>query len=90
MKDSIIVKVSDLRSVIQDIRRKDCDLVSLTINEADESDGEVIPACISFSGCRISSTDEWIEFEQEVEAVPNESALEEKMYTGIFMSDNLI
>ena len=89
MKDSIIVRVSELRSKLQDIRRSGCELVSITINEADEFDGDVIPAHISFSGCREYNPDEWFDFE-EVEAVPNESELNERLCMGIHMSSNLL
>lgn len=89
MKDSIIVKVSELRSMLQDIRRSGCELVSLTINEADEFDGDTIPPCISFSACKEYSPDEWIDFDV-VEAVPNESELTEKSLTAMHMSSNLL
>lgn len=89
MKDSITVKVSELRSMIQDIRRSGCDLVSLTIHESDEFDGDIIPPSISFSACRSSSPDVWIDFE-EVEAVPNESELDESSITAVHMSSNLL
>lgn len=88
MKDTIIIKVSELRSLVQDIRRSGCDVVSLTINEADKFDDEVIPPSISFSACKEVSPDEWIDFE-EIEAVSNESELNEKSLTAMHMSSNL-
>ena len=88
MKNSIIVKVSDLRSMIQDIRRSGCDIVSLTINDTDNFDGDIIPPSISLSACR-NSSDVWIDFE-EIEAIPNESELEKESLTAVHMSSNLL
>lgn len=88
MKDSIIVNVSELRSMIQDIRRSGCELVSVSINEAEEFNGDVIPASISFSACKSYSPDEWIDFE-DVEAVPNEVELSKKASDAMHMSSNL-
>ena len=89
MKDSIIVKVSELRSIIQDIRRSGCDLVALTINESDEYNGETLPPFISFSACKSFSPDEWVDFE-EVEAVPNDDELYEKSFYATHISSNLL
>lgn len=89
MKDSIIIKVSDLRSLVQDIRRSGCNVVSLTINEADKFDDDVIPPCISFTACNENSPDEWFDFE-EIDAVSNESELNEKADTAVHMSSNLL
>lgn len=89
MKDTIIVNVSELRSLVQDIRHSGCDVVSLTINEADKFDDDVIPAHISFSACKESSPDKWIHFD-DIDAVPNESELKEKSITAIHMSSNLL
>jgi len=89
MKDSIIVKVSELRSAIQDIRRSGCDIVSLTIYEQDDSDEDVLPARISLSACKAYEPDQWADFD-DVDSVPNEAELQEKFDTGIHMSDNLL
>ena len=48
MKDSIIVRVSELRSIIQDIRRSGSELVCLSINEGDDE----LPPFLSFSACK--------------------------------------
>lgn len=89
MRNSIIVKVTELRSMMQDIRRSDCDAVRLTINDADEFDGDELPPSISLSACRMSSPEKWIDFD-EIEAVPNESELKEQSFTAIHMSSNLL
>ena len=89
MKDSIIVKVSDLRSTIQDVRRSGCDVVSLSFLEPDEFDGEIIPASLSLSACKSAAPDEWFDFE-EVEAVSNEDELVEQSLTAMHMSSNLL
>lgn len=89
MKDSIIVNVSKLRSIVQYVRRSGCDVVSLSILESDDFDGETIPASISFSGCKSVSPDEWYDFD-DVEAVPNESELEAKSLEAMHMSSNLL
>lgn len=89
MKDSIIVKVSELRSLIQDVRRSGCDIVSLTINESENCDGEIDPAYISFSACKAYVPDLWIDFDF-VDAVPNETELQEKSDASPHMSDNLL
>lgn len=88
MKNSIIVNVSELRSMLQDIRRSGCEFVSLTIDESEKIGDTVLPSSISFSACKAYSPDEWIDFE-EVEAVPNEAELYEKSLTAIHMSSNL-
>ena len=89
MRNSIIVKVTELRSMMQDIRRSDCDVVRLTINDVDEFDGDTIPACISLSACRASSPDKWIDFD-DIDAVSNESELEDRSLTAMHMSSNLL
>lgn len=88
-KNSIIVKVSELRSKLQDIRRSGCELVCLTILDADESNGEPLPPCITFTACKEYNPDEWIDFE-EVEAVSNENELTEKLLYGTVMGSNLL
>lgn len=47
MKDSIIVRVSELRSIIQDIRRSGSELVCLSINEGDDE----LPPSLPFLFC---------------------------------------
>lgn len=43
-RDSIIVSVSELRSLIQDIRRSGSHYVKISISEEDVIDGEPYPA----------------------------------------------
>ncbi len=89
MRNSIIVNVTELRSMLQDIRRSGCDCVSLTIDEADCADGDVFPTSISFSACKGYEPDKWIDFEP-IDAVPNESELSEKSLTAFHISSNLL
>lgn len=88
MKDSIIVKVSDLRSAMQDIRRSGCDVVSLSILDSDVSDGETFPPCISLSACSSHDPSIWTDFE-DVDAVPNEDELKKHSLNSVHMSSNL-
>lgn len=89
MKDTIIVKVSDLRSVIQDVRRSGCDTVSLSILEGEQEDGYTTPASISIEGCKSFEPDTWFDFD-DVDAVPNENELIQKSVKAFHVSDNLI
>lgn len=89
MKNSIIVNVSELRSIVQDIRRSGCDCVRLTINDADNFEGDVIPPCISFSACKTFSPEDWVDFD-DIDAVSNEAELDEKSITAVHMSSNLL
>lgn len=84
MRDSVVVKVTELRSMLQDIRRSGSDYVKVSICDSDEE----FPASLSFSACRASDTDTWIDFE-DVDAVQNEAELLEKCDSAIHMSDNL-
>lgn len=47
MRDSIIVSVSELRSLIQDVRRTGKNYVQVTISDSYEDDGEFYPAELS-------------------------------------------
>ena len=47
MRNSIIVSVSELRSLIQDVRRTGKTYVEVTISDSFEDDGETYPAELS-------------------------------------------
>lgn len=85
MKDSIIVRVSELRSIIQDIRRSGSELVCLSINEGDDE----LPPFLSFSACKEYDPDTWIDFDG-LDAVPNEDELAEKECSSMHMSSELL
>ncbi|OLA57753.1 MAG: hypothetical protein BHW48_15220 [Roseburia sp. CAG:10041_57] len=89
MKDSITIKVSELRSMVQDIRRSGCDIVTLTINEEDEFDGETYPPYVSFMACKESFPEQWIDFES-IDAIPNEDQLTSDSDSTVHISSNLL
>lgn len=90
MKESIIVNVSELRSLLQDIRRDGMEYVRLSISEEDEDDGEIIPASLDVSAYRKNSTpDSWVDYDGP-EAVPNEKELEENFLYSMHMSSNIL
>ena len=88
MKDSIIVSISDLRSLVQDARRTGKKYVKLSIIEPlDDSDsGFPVPAELSL--CAFDSS-ECIEFD-DIYAPENESELDEQLTTVVHMSSNLL
>lgn len=87
MKDSIIVKVSELRSLVQDARRTGKQYVYLSILDADDSDpDEPIPAALAL--CSFDSS-ECIDLDT-IYAPENESELLHDMATGVHMSSNLL
>lgn len=85
MSESVIVKVSELRSLIQDIRRSGSDYVEVSISEADDD----LPASLDLSGCSASSPDMWIDFEP-LDSVDNAQELLTKSLYGTHMSSNLL
>lgn len=85
---SIIVSVSELRSRVQDLRRKGLDFVELTIYPSGISDGEPSTGSLEFSGSKRSDTSQWADFE-ELYAVEDEKELEEKSLNAYHMSDDL-
>ena len=89
MAYSIIVKVSELRSRIQDIRRDGNEYVEISISDPDEIDGDALPACLNFSGCKASDPNTWVDYD-EVEAVENEETLKASSLEAIHMSSNLL
>lgn len=88
MRDSIIVSISELRSLVQDARRTGKKYVQLSILEPlDDEDGDKpIPAELSL--CAFDST-ECIELDN-IYAPDNESELSESIATAIHMSSNLL
>lgn len=88
MSDSIILKVSELRSCIQTLRRDGIEYVELSILEPDEYDGDIIPATLEISGCKFNNPDFWLDYEG-LEAVENSKELEEKSFLCPHASGNL-
>ena len=88
MRDSIIVSISELRSLVQDARRTGKQYVQLSILEPlDDSDGgEPVPSELSL--CAFDSS-ECIEFDN-IYAPENESELNEQIATAVHMSSNLL
>lgn len=85
MRDSIIVNVFELRSMLQDVRRTGKQYVEVTINDELEDDGTgSVPASISL--CAFDSS-ECIDF-PEIDAVENEAELLASM-PPIHKSSNL-
>lgn len=88
MRDSIIVSVSELRSLIQDVRRTGKQYVEVSILDPldDEDSGETIPAELSMSAF---DSDACIDFEP-ISAPENESELSEQLVNIPCMSSNLL
>ncbi len=86
MRNSIIVSVSELRSVIQDVRRTGKEYVELTISDSYEEDGEIYPASLDLCTC---DPNECVEFDP-IYPPENESALSEAMDNALHMSSNLL
>lgn len=88
MRDSIIVSISELRSLVQDARRTGKEYVKLSIlDPLDDSDGgEPVPAELSL--CAFDSS-ECIEFDN-IYAPENESELSDSMLNAVHMSSNLL
>lgn len=86
MRDSIIVSVSELRSLIQDVRRTGKKYVEVSISDTYEDDGEIYPASLSMCTC---DPEECVEFEP-IEAPENESELANTMLEAVHMSSNLL
>jgi len=87
MRDTIIVSISELRSLIQDARRTGKEYVKLSIlDPLDDDDGESVPAELSI--CAFDSS-ECIEFET-IYAPENESELSDSLTDAVHMSSNLL
>ena len=86
MRDSIIVSVSELRNLVQDIRRTGKQYVQLTISDGDEFDGETIPARLTLCTCDPSQC---VQFD-EIYAPENEAELRDAMTHAVRMSSNLL
>lgn len=85
MSDSIIVKVSDLRSLVQDVRRGGMDYVEISVSEADDE----LPASLNLSACSANDTHTWVDFEP-LDAVDNAESLQKDSFYGVHMSSNLL
>lgn len=85
MSGSVYVSVSELRSLVQDIRRSGMDIVEISISESDED----CPSSLNFSGCKTSDTSLWVDFDS-LESVDNASQLDEASLGGTHMSSNLL
>lgn len=91
MRDSIIVSVSELRSLVQDVRRSGKEYVRLSILEPlDDEDGcEPVPAELSLSAFDPNDPDMCIDYEN-IYAPENESELSDKISLSAHMSSNLL
>ncbi len=90
MKDSIIVNVSELHSLLDELHKDGMEYVCLSISEEDEDEGEIIPASLEVSGYKPNVTpDAWVDYD-DLEAVPSEKELETKYLCGIHTSSNLL
>lgn len=91
MRDSIIVSVSELRSLVQDVRRSGKEYVQLSILEPldDEDGGEPVPAELSLSAFDPNESDMCIDFDT-IYAPENESELSDKISLAAHMSSNLL
>lgn len=88
MADSIILKVSELRSLIQELRRDGIEYVELSILDSEEDNGEFIPASLEFSGCKFNEPDFWLDYDS-LYAVENSKELEKKSFSSPHSSSNL-
>ena len=87
MRNTIIVSISELRSLVQDARRTGKEYVKLSILDPLDDDGcEPVPAELSI--CAFDSS-ECIEFDN-IYAPENESELSDSMINAIHMSSNLL
>ena len=87
MRNTIIVSISELRSLIQDARRTGKEYVKLSIlDPLDDDDGEPVPAELSI--CAFDSS-ECIEFET-IYVPENESELSDSLIDTVHMSSNLL
>lgn len=86
MRNSIIVSVSELRSLIQDVRRTGKTYVEVTISDSYEDDGKTYPAELSLCTC---DSEKCIEFEP-IHAPNNEAELSAAMDEAVHMSSNLL
>ena len=87
MRNTIIVSISELRSLIQDARRTGKEYVKLSIlDPLDDDDGDPVPAELSI--CAFDSS-ECIEFET-IYAPENESELSDSLIDTVHMSSNLL
>lgn len=87
MRDSIIVSISELRSLVQDARRTGKDYVQVSIGEPLEDDGSgAVPADLSL--CAFDSS-ECIDV-GNIYAPENESELLDSMSHAVHMSGNLL
>lgn len=86
MRNSIIVSVAELRSLIQDVRRTGKTYVEVTISDSFEDDGETYPAELSLCTC---DSEECIEFEP-IYPPDNEAELSAAMDGAAHMSSDLL
>lgn len=90
MDNSIILKVSDLRTRVQELRRDGIEYVELSIMDSyTDPDDELIPSSLEFSGCKFNEPDFWFDYEG-LEAVENSDELQEQSLSSPHGSSNLI
>lgn len=91
MRDSIIVSVSELRSLVQDVRRSGKEYVRLSILEPldDEDGGEPVPAELVLSAFDPNNPGVCIDYDS-IYAPENESELSDRISLATHMSSNLL
>ncbi|MDR0949284.1 MAG: hypothetical protein LBM69_07200 [Lachnospiraceae bacterium] len=91
MRDSIIVSVSELRSLVQDVRRSGKPFVRLSILDPldDEDGGDSVPAELSLSAFDPDDSEMCIDF-KTIYAPENESELSKQIALSAHMSSNLV
>lgn len=89
MRDSIIVSVSELRSLVKDVRRSGKDYVQISILEPLDDEDDPEPAELSLSAFDSSDPSMCIDYES-IYAPENESELSDKILFAAHMSSNLL
>ncbi len=89
MSDSIFLRVSDLRTRIQELRRDGIEYVELSILDSDDDDGETIPASLEISGCKFNVHVFWGAYDG-LDSVENSNELEEKSLSSPHASSNFL
>ena len=90
MANSVFLKVSDLRSCIQELRRDGIEYIQLSISDSDtDFDGDFSPACLEISGCKFNEPNFWFNYE-ELYSVENSKELEDLFLSSPHASNNLL
>ncbi len=82
---SIIVSVSELSSIVKDVRRSGSDFVRLSV-EVDEDENTTY---LDLAACKNSDVNTWIDFDP-IDAVEQSDDLENQFLQGLHMSSNML